>query len=140
MRNLKRPKKQRPLGLSGLKRTYVEFMKSAHNQPEQNRDAAQLSHGREVLGMKFIPCDKTTEVSRPGKHPFDLPAAAVTPQWATVLRFGSFPPVRGDHFNTPIFIQFGVKFIAVISLVADHAFRQLAGKSTIQSVFNQVAS
>lgn len=69
--------------------------------------------------MKFVSYDKTAEVLQPGEQALDLPAASIAPQRSSVLRFASFLPVRGNHFNAPILFQLGVK------LVADQAVREL---------------
>ncbi len=86
--------------------------------------------------MKFVQYDQTAKIVQLGKQAFNLPTATITPQGATVLCFVPFSPIRSNHFNVPILFQFGVKLVAVASLVADHAFHQFIGKSTIQSIFN----
>ena len=87
--------------------------------------------------MKFVPYYKATKVLQPCKQAFDLPAAAIPPQRPTVLRFGPLFPVRGYHFDTPILFQFGVKLVAVISLVANQAARQFIRERMVQSVLHQ---
>ena len=74
---------------------------------------------------------------QPGEQALDLPAASIASQGTSVLRLASLSPVRGNHCNAPIFFQFGVKLVTVVSLVADQTPRQLIGKSAIQSVLNQ---
>lgn len=75
--------------------------------------------------MKFESYDKTAEVLQPGEQALNLPAASIAPQRSSVLRFASFLPVRGNHFNAPILFQLGVKLVAVVGLVADQAVREL---------------
>ena len=62
---------------------------------------------------------------QPGKEPFDFPAAAVTPQFATIL--SCFPRavgfVRCDQMNAVFFLQTLVERITVVSGVADHGLR-----------------
>jgi hypothetical protein len=54
--------------------------------------------------MKFVPYDKTAEILQPSKEPLTLPAAAVTPQRAAILRFAPLLPVQGQSFLFPISI------------------------------------
>lgn len=96
-----------------------------------------LCHSQEVFRMKFESYDKTAEVLQPGEQALNLPAASIAPQRSSVLRFASFLPVRGNHFNAPTLFQLGVKLVAVVGLVADQAVRELIGERPIQSVFHQ---
>ena len=81
--------------------------------------------------MKFVYYDQTAKIMQTGKQAFNFPTATITPQGESL-----FSPIRSNHFNAPILFQFGVKLVAVASLVADHAFHQFIGKSTIQNIFN----
>ena len=87
--------------------------------------------------MKLISYDKATEVLQPSEQPLNLPAAAVAPQRAPVLRFGTFLPVWSDHFNAPVHFQLGIKLVAVVSLVADKTLWKFIGKGSIQRVLHQ---
>jgi len=87
--------------------------------------------------MKFVPYDKTAEVLQPCKQSFNLPAATVAPQGATVLCFGALSPIWSNHFNAPVLFQLGVELIAVVGFVSNEPFGKLAGKTSVQGRFNQ---
>ena len=87
--------------------------------------------------MKFISYNETTKILQPSKKPFHLPAPTVAPQCPSILGLASLASIVGDHFYPPIFCQFGVKRVAVVSLIADQMLRQLIGKRPIQRVFHQ---
>ena len=74
---------------------------------------------------------------QPCEEAFYLPAAAVAPQRAAILRFAPFFPVRGNHFDAPILFQLGIKLVAIVSLVADQATGQLIGKRVLQGILHQ---
>lgn len=54
--------------------------------PQEDNEAAELDHSEEVELMVFPARDQSAEVVKPGKEALNLPAAAVAPQFATILR------------------------------------------------------
>jgi hypothetical protein len=83
-----------------------------------------LKHAEEVGLLMFPSRDEAAEVMEPGKEPFDLPAAAVAPQFPVVL--GALPAaivlVGCDQPDTVLLPKALVQRIAVVGTVADHAF------------------
>lgn len=53
---------------------------------EQHEQACQLYEAEEVFDAIFPSSDLPAVVLHPCKDPFDLPSAAVTAQWASILR------------------------------------------------------
>ena len=74
---------------------------------------------------------------QPCEEAFNFPATAVAPQRAAILRFEPLLPVRGNHFNALILFQLGIKFVAIVSFVADQTARQLTGKGLGQGILHQ---
>ena len=73
--------------------------------------------------MMFPARDQPAEVVQPGKEAFDFPAAAIAPQFATVLRGLSraVAVVRGDQMNAVLFSQAPVEWITVVGAIPDYS-------------------
>lgn len=91
--------------------------------PQEDNEAAELDHSEEVDLMMFPARDQSAEVVKPGKEALNLPAAAVAPQFATILRGFSraVAVVRGNQMNAVFFSQAPIERVAVIGSVTDHA-------------------
>lgn len=83
--------------------------------------------------------DQSTEVVKPRKKPLNFPAAAVTPQFAAVLRGFSrtVAVVRRDQMNAVFFSQAPVEGIAVIGPVTDHSFGLGFGEALLDGRFDE---
>lgn len=103
--------------------------------PPHDKDVCELHRGEEVLSMKFVSYDDTPEVLQPGEQPFNLPSAPVAPQRPAVLGFCPLFSIRGNHFNTPVLFQLGVKLAAVAGRVSNEPFRELVGKARWADIF-----
>jgi hypothetical protein len=57
--------------------------------PQEDDEAAELEHGEEVGLVVFPTADQSAKIVKPCEQALDLPAAAVTTQFAAVL--GVFP-------------------------------------------------
>ena len=87
--------------------------------------------------MKFVSYDDTTEILQPGEQSFNLPATAIAPQGPTILGFEPLFPVRGYHFDAPIFCQFGVQLVTIIGFVAYQATRQFVGEARFKRCLDE---
>ena len=94
-----------------------------------------MNHSLEIFYMVFVSDNQSPEVLEPGKQAFDLPSAPVTPQFPAVLgtRLFPSPTVRGDHLNTAFTQKLIVKFIAVVSFIANQFIRRIPRKAAIYS-------
>src|SRR5215469_5719394 len=107
--------------------------------PQQNDKATELEHAEEVGFVIFPAAHQSTEVVKPGEEAFDLPTAAITAKFATVL--GVFPeaivPVGCDEPDAVFLPQALVERIAVIRAVADHSFWLGLGEALFDGRFDQ---
>ena len=94
-----------------------------------------MNHSQEIFYMVFIPNNQSPEVLKPGKQALNLPSAPVTPQLPAVLGSRFFPSstVRCDHFNTALIEKLIVKFIAVVSFIANQLIRGIPSKTAVYS-------
>lgn len=83
-----------------------------------------------VEGMAFVAHDQPSEIAEPGEKSRDLPAPAITPQRAPILRLATHapPPVRGDHLDVPL-RHSPVQSIRIVGAVANQASWQLANEA-----------
>jgi hypothetical protein len=92
--------------------------------PQEDDETAELEHGEEVGLVVFPTADQSAKIVKPCEQALDLPAAAVTTQFAAVL--GIFPVaivfVGCDESDAVFLPQALVQWIAVVGAVADHAF------------------
>ncbi len=89
--------------------------------------------------MIFIANDKTTKVLEPGEEAFNFPTLSVSPQGSAILGLGlsSITLMRCDHFDTTFFGQSLIKFVTVISSVANDFLRNIFKKAGIKSIVNK---
>ena len=77
---------------------------------------------------------------QPSKETFDFPAAAVTPEFATIL--GCLATAVGlvwrDQMNAVFFLQSLVERIAVVSGVADHVLRLGPREALLDGGFDEL--
>lgn len=85
--------------------------------------------------MVFVAHHNSTKILQPREQPFDFPAAFVTPQFSSVLRFFSFAIrlVRRNQFNSEILRQLFVERVGVVSLIANQTLWRVVGESLKQS-------
>ena len=85
--------------------------------------------------MGLVSNNQSPEVLKPGKKALNLPSAPVTPQFPAVLgsRFFASPTVRCDHFNTALIEQLIIKFITVVSFIANQFIRRIPCKTAVYS-------
>src|SRR5579884_215785 len=108
--------------------------------PQEDNEAAELDHGEEVELLMFPTRDQSAEVVQPSKEALNFPAAAVAPQFATVLRGFSraVAVVRGDQMNAVLFLQALIERIAVVGAIADHSFRFGFGEALLDGRFDEL--
>ena len=106
----------------------------------EHEQASQLNEAEEVFDVVLPSCDEAAVVVHPGKEPFNLPAAAIAAQRATVLRL---PPaigsVRRDHLDA-VSSHLLIQRIGVVGLVADQSFRQLVEEASGQNSFHKCSA
>src|SRR5208337_2345966 len=102
--------------------------------PQEDDGASELGHPEEIFRVVFPANDGAAKVMKPGEQPFDLPATPVAAQNTAVLRRHSDAHefVRRDELHAVSFVDALVQRIAVISAVADHAFRGLSKESLVE--------
>jgi hypothetical protein len=83
--------------------------------------------------MVFVPNKQSPEVLKPGKQALDLPSTPVTPQFSAILgsRFFSSFTMRCNHFKTALITKLFIKFIAIVSFVANQFIGRIAGKGPV---------
>ena len=91
--------------------------------PQEDDEAAELDHGKEILWVVFPADNGATKIVQPSKQSFDFPTAAVATQATTVLRCGrdAHRFVRRGDLHTVAVLDALVQPIAVIRAVADHS-------------------
>lgn len=106
--------------------------------PQENNHTAEQDKSFEVSQIILVSSYKTTEVLKPGKQPFNLPAPAVSPKLAAILCFwtnsisfvGSNKP-RSSH------LQLFIERIRVVGSIAKQAFGKLVDDSSLESCLNE---
>src|SRR5688500_16740256 len=89
--------------------------------------------------MAFPADDQAAEVVEPGEQPFDLPAPAVTPQFASVLCRAP-PPVgfmRGNQGNAALVPQPLIECVTVVGPISDQALGLPARPARIERRLDQ---
>jgi hypothetical protein len=89
--------------------------------------------------MVLISHNQTSEILKPGNQALNLPSTSKTTEFSSVLgaRFFSVFPVWCNQFNGAVFKQLLIKFIAVISLIADKFIRGIFREAAVDSRLNQ---
>ena len=68
--------------------------------PDEDEEASELDEAKKVFNVIFPSRDQSAVVLHPGKDPFDLPAATVAAQWASILRLlPAIASIRRDHLD-----------------------------------------
>lgn len=71
---------------------------------EENQDAGELEEAEIVLDPVFVAHGDSAELREPSEETFDLPAALVAAERATILRTSIPCAIRRNHLN-PIVAQ-----------------------------------
>ena len=87
--------------------------------------------------MTFIAGHESAEVLQPREEAFDLPAAAVAAQLASVLRLPATAPVRRDHLHVPLGRQARIELVGVVRLVADQPRRRRGQELRVERLFDE---
>src|ERR1035438_5724603 len=95
---------------------------------EQQVKAGKVDEAEEVLDVIFPSSDEAAEVVHPGKEPLHFPAFSIAAQLAAILTPAPVAPVRRDHFDAILVLEFGVERVRVVGLIADEACRELVEK------------
>ena len=90
--------------------------------------------------MIFVANNQSPEVLKPGKQALDLPSALITPEFPAILGFRLFSSFTMwcNHFNTTFAKELIVKFVAVVSLIANQLIRGILGKAAVYSGLNKL--
>jgi hypothetical protein len=104
---------------------------------QQNDDTAEVNQAQEIDCVALVAHDQAAEVLQPGEEAFDLPAAAIAPEWAAILGFAFPPTAMGRNQLDPIRRKCCVKRVAVVGAVADHVFRPSIRKPPDQCIDNK---
>ena len=90
--------------------------------------------------MVLVTHNQAPEVLKPGKEPFDFPAAFISTKLSAIL--GAMPStlsaVRGNQFNATFTQKPFIQPIAVIGLVANNSIRCIGGKAAVDGRLNQL--
>src|SRR5512146_1966496 len=94
--------------------------------PQQDQDARELDHAKEVGGVVLPTGDHAAVVMQPCKQTLDVPAAPIPAQHAAILGCGpaAAEVVRRDQLDAVLLAQALIQRIAVISLVPNQSRRR----------------
>ena len=89
--------------------------------------------------MVFISNNQSSEVLKPGKEPFYLPATSIASKFTTILGawFLPSPAVWRDQLNATFLAKLLIKFIAIVSFIPDNFIRGIFGKTAVNCGFDQ---
>src|ERR1700682_3826439 len=109
--------------------------------PQEDDGASELDHPEEIFGVVFPANYGATKVMKPGEQAFDFPATPVAAQNPAVLRrrCDAHEVVGRDELHAVSFVDALVQRIAVVSAVADHAFRGFGKESLIERGFDELS-
>ena len=109
--------------------------------PQEDDGASELEHPEEIFWVVFPANDGATKVMKPGEQAFDFPATPVAAQNPAVLRrrCDAHEFVRRDELHAISFLDALVQGIAVVSAVADHAFRGFGKESLVKRGFDELS-
>lgn len=76
-----------------------------------------------MLSMSLVPHDQPAEVVEPGEEAFHLPSSLIPPELSAILGRRACTPstVRRDDLHPVLPQHMGVKWVAVVRLIADQA-------------------
>src|SRR6266446_2105861 len=109
--------------------------------PQEDDGASELDHPEEIFWVVFPANDGATKVMKPGEQAFHFPATPVAAQNTPVLRRHSDAHefVGRDELHSVSFVDALVQRIAVVSAVADHAFRGFGKESLVKRGFDELS-
>jgi hypothetical protein len=82
---------------------------------QQVNNASELHKAEKVVRVILPAGHQSTKVLKPGKQPFDFPAASAATQRSAILRlFASVPGVRRNQIDVALTEKPGVESIAVV--------------------------
>jgi len=97
--------------------------------------------------MVFVANNQSPEVLKPGKQALDFPKQAldfpsgpITPQLPAILGFRFFSPFAMwcNHFNTTFEKELIIKFVAVVSFIANQFIRCILSKTAVYSGIDEL--
>ncbi len=109
--------------------------------PQEDDGASELDHPEEIFWVVFPANEGATKVMKPGEQTFHFPATPVAAQNPAVLRrrCDAHEFVGRDELHAVSFVDALVQGIAVVSAVADHAFRGLVKESLVKRGFDELS-
>jgi hypothetical protein len=107
--------------------------------PQQQLDASELDHAKEVFDVVLIASDDSAEPMHPGKQSFYFPPPLVSPKLAPVLCLGSSAPVGSNHFDVIVSEQLLIQLVRIVSFVPDQSRRELFEEAAGEHLFDQLA-
>ncbi len=108
--------------------------------PQEDDGASELNHPEEIFWVVFPANDGATKVMKPGEQALHFPATPVAAQNTPVLRrhFDAHEFVGRDELHSVSFVDALIQGIAVVSAVADHAFRGFGKESLVERGFDEL--
>jgi len=92
-----------------------------------------MQHRDEVLDVSFPSRHEPAEVVKPGKEPFDLPAAFHPADTAAILSgMAAATAMRRDHLDAVVRHQHPVQAIAIVAAVANQARREVRKEAGVE--------
>src|SRR5690349_19584315 len=92
-----------------------------------------MNEAQIIEGIALIADHETAKIAQPGEEPFDLPAAAITAERATILRFGAHTPATmwSDHLH-PELGQCPIESIGIIGAISNESPGHLVYKAGVE--------
>src|SRR5258705_13594464 len=109
--------------------------------PQEDDGASELEHPEEIFWVVCPANGGATKVRKPPEQGFDFSAMPVAAQNPAVLRrrCDAHEFVRCDELHAISFLDALVQGIAVVSAVADHAFRGFGKESLVKCGFDELS-
>ncbi len=96
-----------------------------------------MKHTCEVIERVFVASDEAAEVLKPGKEPFDFPAASIATKRPAILRtILASAPVWRNHLDSG-FGKLVIQFFRVISFVTNQPLYGFSDEDFGQSFLDQ---
>src|SRR5580700_2208106 len=109
--------------------------------PEQDHNAGELDEPQIVFRMVLVPHHQTAEVVKPSEESLNFPAPLESAQCSAILCLVLWPAVllvRCNHLGTKLVEHLRIQPIAVVTLVADQAFRHVGHESLLHRLGHQL--
>ena len=92
-----------------------------------------MNEAQIIEGIALIADHEAAEGAQPGEEPFDLPAAAITAEGTTILRFGAHPPATmwRDHLHSEL-RQCPIESVRVVGAIPDESLGHLVYKPRVE--------